>query len=97
MSISKHTITKLYYLTVVIIVVAQATMTIFKLAQNLSDQHRLGSLQIQKNELLAEQEEIEKKLGSINCLNTNQIALNTDFNQINQPIVISTDHIVALR
>ena len=97
MTISRTTITKLYYLLIVIVVIAQATTTVVKLAKNLSDQHKLSSLKIQKNELLKEQEDIEKKLGSINRLTTNQVALNTDFNQINQPVVISTDHMVALR
>ena len=97
MTINRSATTKLYYLLIVIVVIAQATTTVVKLAKNLSDQHRLSSLKIQKNELLKEQEGIEKRLGSINCLTTNQIALNTDFGQINQPVVISADHVVALR
>ncbi len=97
MTINRSATTKLYYLLIVIVVIAQATTTVVKLAKNLSDQHKLSSLKIQKNELLKEQEDIEKRLGSINCLTTNQIALNTDFGQINQPVVISADHVVALR
>lgn len=97
MTISRLTITKLYYLLIVILVITQATNTVVELAKNLSHQHKLSTLQIQKNELLAEQEAIEKNLGSINYLTANQIALNVEFSPINQPIVISTDHMVALR
>jgi uncharacterized membrane protein (DUF106 family) len=97
MTINRSTIIKFYYLLIVIVVITQATTTVVKLAKNLSDQHKLSNLKIQKNELLKEQEDIEKKLGEINCLTTNQVALNTDFNQINQPVVISADHVIAWR
>ncbi len=97
MKINTQKTIRIYYLILATVLVAQATLTVFKLGQTVSYQDRIAKLQNQKRELLVEQQTVETKLGQVTSLSLNYNNLSDEFEPIQKPIHLSSDQVVALR
>ncbi len=96
MKIKAHPV-KLYYIVLFVAVVSQAIFTVLRLGQTVCYQDRINQLQAQKNQLIQTSNELDQKLGSELSLVATHDNLQPKFEPIDQPIVIDSEAIVALR
>ncbi len=88
---------KVYYIFLGLLLLGQASLTVFKLGQTVRYQHRISQLQQQKKELLNRQQEIEAELGLTSSLALNQSQIEEGYVNINAPLQLSSTQALALK
>ena len=87
----------IYYSVLLMIVLVQVISTCVKLGQTLSYQHRLHALQQRQQQLEQTQEKLARAYNLNTSLLASQLELNTHYQPINSPIVISSQQTIALK
>lgn len=88
---------KIYYLFLGLLLLGQAFITVLKLGQTVRYQHRISQLQQQKTKLLNRQQEIEGELNLTSSLALNQAEVGQEYTQIDSPLQLTADQVLALK
>ena len=97
MKLKTTKIIKTYYLFLLALIVVQAISTVFGLSRTIYYQKQLNQLQAEHDTLLTKKLDLEKELSQELSLSTNSLTATKEFEPIKNPLVIQTDHRVALR
>ena len=97
MKLKTNQIIKTYYLLLLAIVAVQAVATVFGMSRTIYYQKQLNQLQNEHDTLLTQKLNLEKQLSQELSLSHNSLTANNEFEPIKNPLVIQSDHRVALK
>ncbi len=93
----KKNIFKYYYLILATVLIFQAISTVAQLSHTICYQHKIAKLQQQKLALTNQKQVVDQQLSQALSLTNTQLALNKDYQTIDQTLVLEASSFVASR